>query len=161
MLGIIARTANNDLCSILENTDASPNDRAYLHRLQRFMLALLPRFVLTEPVLKDLSSITSEDKIQRQVSDRLIYSMRIACNLVLYARNLTANHGVEHGSAGVILQPMLNDPLASSLGKYQFSHYSEQNPTIGVVVQQLVNCVHHYHCEKVLNISSILNRLNN
>lgn len=121
------------------------------------MLALMPRFVLIEPVLKELSSNASTNKVQRQVSDRLIYSMQIACNLVLYARNITANHAIDHGSATVILQPTLNDPLASNYGsRYQFSHYSEQNPSIGVVIQQLVNCVHHYHCEKVSSCNFLI-----
>lgn len=149
--GLIARTANNDICSILESHDVSPNDRAYLHRIQRYMLALVPRFVLTEGVVKELSSGSSDGKVETQrTPDRLIYSMQVASNLALYTRNLTANHGVEHGSAQVIFQATLTDPLASNMGgKYQFSHYSEQNPSIGVIIQQLVNCVHYYHSEKV------------
>lgn len=112
------------------------------------MLALLPRFVLNESVVKELSSDTGE-KSSVQSSTRLVYSMEIAANLALYARNITANHGVEHGSASVLFQPTLHDPISTISGRYQYSHYSEQNPSIGVVIQQLMNCVNYYHKEKV------------
>lgn len=52
--GLIARTANQEISSIIDpNTNQDVG--AHLYRLQKLMLSLLPRFILSETMLKELS----------------------------------------------------------------------------------------------------------
>nr|XP_022904790.1 nuclear pore complex protein Nup205 [Onthophagus taurus] len=139
---LIARTANNDLITILDAEDSS----AYLHRLQKLMLNLLPKFILTETIIKELltHSPTVNDTTY-QTSERLLHAMKIVVNLMLYARNLVANHGIEHSGVGIIFQATLSE----SLNGQQTKGYNDHLPSLGVIMQHLINTVQYYHKEKI------------
>lgn len=117
--GLIARTANQDLSNFIES-NANQDLGAHLYRLQKLMLSLFPRFILSETTLKQiyktdshqqstLSFVNSSENIQK--SEQIRYFLQIACNLALYARNAIANHSADHRTTGVIFSPNINEGL--------------------------------------------------
>ncbi|XP_053673536.1 nuclear pore complex protein Nup205 [Anopheles nili] len=129
---LIARSANQE---IYELTDPNANQAfgMQLYRLQKFMLALLPRFIVSEQTLKDLhqnstlaqpyggagggigisssvnyssvlnNNVTGNDQKQRSL--HLKYFLEVAANLALYTRNCISNHVVDHRTINVLFSP--------------------------------------------------------
>ncbi|CAH0547709.1 unnamed protein product [Brassicogethes aeneus] len=147
---VLSRTANNDLINVLENPNIVHNNRAQLYRIQKLMLGLLPKFILSEDTVKRLMTITDRS-VLLQTSDRLLYAMQIMSNLLCYSRNIVANHGIEHSGVGVIFTPTLNDPLLTSnrLRNYSSTNQEQEQQSLGVIVQQLMSTVNYQHQEKV------------
>ena len=145
---IIARTANNDLVALLENVQISQDNRVHLHRIQKLMLALLPKFILTENVIKELLFDPQSEDCRFQTSTRLLHALRIISNVMLYSKNLTASHDVEHGGVGVIFHPTLNESMNNFNGK-QLKNFNEHLPSLGIIIQQLLHAVQYFHKEKV------------
>lgn len=145
---VLARTANNDLIAILENCDVPQDNRAYIYRIQKLMLALLSRFVLCENVVREL--LISEDNVitTYQTSNRLLYTLKIITNLLMYARNTIANNNIDHTAVGIIFPPTLSDSLSGCNGKI-YRNINDYTPSLGVIVQQLLNIVTYYHKEKI------------
>lgn len=52
--GLIARTANHDVGALID-LNSNQDMGAHLYRLQKLMLGLFPRFILSEATLKELS----------------------------------------------------------------------------------------------------------
>ncbi|EFA00605.1 nuclear pore complex protein Nup205 [Tribolium castaneum] len=148
LTSVIARTANNNLVNILENPDIVHDQRAHLFRIQKLTLALLPKFILTDEVVKELVNRQGERSHTFQTSERLLFAMQVMANLLSYSRNVVANHDVEHGGIGVIFQPTLKDPGLNSVDLKNGLNFNDQTPSLGVVVQQLINVVNHHHQEK-------------
>ncbi|XP_058121334.1 nuclear pore complex protein Nup205 [Anopheles ziemanni] len=127
---LIARAANQE---IYELTDPNAN-QAYsqqMFRFQKFMLALLPRFIVSEQTLKDLhqssmlaqpygsggvgigisSSVNAtlnngvNGNDQKHRSQHLKYFLEVAANLALYVRNCISNHVVDHRTINVLFSP--------------------------------------------------------
>lgn len=108
------------------------------------MLNLLPRFILNEPAVKDiLSKSTQENSFK--TSYKLLYVMQIISNILLYSRNLVANHDVKHGGVGVIFKPTLWSGFHESIGKQPLL---EQIPSLGVVFEHLIHTVRYQQKEK-------------
>ncbi|KAK9882396.1 hypothetical protein WA026_020918 [Henosepilachna vigintioctopunctata] len=140
---VLARTANNELINIMDNPELIQNNRAQLYRLQKLLLALLPKFILSDSVIRNLIHNASNNMLNTyQTSQRLLYGMQVICNLLSYSRSIVANHGVDHAGVGVIFEPNLNTTSTSH------SAY-EQTPSLGTVVQHLINAVNYHHQEKV------------
>ncbi|KAJ3635241.1 hypothetical protein MTP99_008161 [Tenebrio molitor] len=148
LTSVVARTANNNLVNILENPEIVHDQRAHLFRMQKLTLALLPKFILSDEVVKDLVNKPVERLHTFQTSERLLHAMQITSNLLAYARNVVANHDVEHGGIGVIFQPTLKDPGLHTMDLKNGSNFNEQAPSLGVVVQQLITIVSYHHQEK-------------
>ncbi|KAJ8943937.1 hypothetical protein NQ314_009601 [Rhamnusium bicolor] len=144
---VLSRTANNNLINVLENPNIPQNNRAQLYRLQKLMLSLLPKFILSDDVVKRLISHSSHMTSMFQTSERLLYAMQVMADLLSYSRNIVSNHGIEHSGVGVIFYPSLTDPLLNSFNTRRVSN--EQEPSLGVIVQQLINTVNYHHQEKV------------
>ncbi|CAH1968892.1 unnamed protein product [Acanthoscelides obtectus] len=147
LTSVLARTANNNLVNILENPNIVHNNRAKLFRIQKLMLALLPKFILSDDTVKRLLSASSSPALTFQTSDRLLYALQVMANLLFYARNIIANNGVEHGSIGVIFHPSLKDPLLSLYKKDSVN--TAEDMSLGIIVQQLISAVNYHHQEKV------------
>ncbi|PSN57904.1 hypothetical protein C0J52_00219, partial [Blattella germanica] len=110
LTGIIARSAYQEMCHVTA-ADLQAELSAQLHRIQNLMLALIPRFVVSESVLRELT-----------------------------------------GSATIATS---RTPAISGPDSRQTEHMADYYimgestaPGLGVVVQQLVRCVEHYHREK-------------
>uniref|UniRef100_A0A182QEW4 Nuclear pore complex protein Nup205 n=1 Tax=Anopheles farauti TaxID=69004 RepID=A0A182QEW4_9DIPT len=131
---LIARSANQE---IYELTDPNANQAfgMQLYRLQKFMLALLPRFIVSEQALKELhqSSLLAQpyagggigisssvnygnntlngggnaasENDQKQRSQHVKYFLEVAANLALYTRNCISNHVVDHRTINVLFSP--------------------------------------------------------
>lgn len=122
--GLIARTANQDISNLIDpNTNQDLG--AHLYRLQKLMLSLFPRFILSEATFKEMnklnltlevqnSSLSSgvNDENERQLkmkSQQIQYFLQIGCNLALYARNAIANHSADHRTTGVLFSPNISE----------------------------------------------------
>lgn len=122
--GLIARTANQDISNLIEpNTNQDLG--AHLYRLQKLMLNLFPRFILSEATLKEMNknSLALEshhnlsrmdtdavaDSQQKAKSQQIRYFLQVACNLALYARNAIANHSADHRTTGVLFSPSISE----------------------------------------------------
>lgn len=125
----------------LENQESLHDVRAQLYRIQKLMLALLPKFLLSRDIMKELTNHSSQED-----PGRLLHSFSIVSNIVTYARNLISTDSVNLSNLGVIFQPSLGHAL-TKLGR-QTEAFTDKSPTLGVIAQHLVNCVAHYHEEK-------------
>ena len=113
--GLIARTANQDITNLIEpNTNQDLG--AHLYRLQKLMLSLFPRFILSEATFKEMNktdaitaygtaNVSEQQKLKAQ---QVKYFLEIAANLALYARNAIANHSADHRATGVLFAPNIN-----------------------------------------------------
>lgn len=116
--GLIARTANQDISNLIEpNTNQDLG--AHLYRLQKLMLNLFPRFILSENTMKEMvkanldpnhsQTILTMDAQQKLKSQQTQYFLQVACNLALYARNAIANHSADHRTTGVLFSPVISE----------------------------------------------------
>ena len=118
-----------EMCHV-SAADPRVETSSQIRRIQNLMLALLPRFVVSESTLRELmgsTSITSSrppvisgsDSRQTEPiagEDKMEAVQRffqVACHLVLYARNIVASHGVDHRASSVIFKPSLAESLSS------------------------------------------------
>jgi nuclear pore complex protein Nup205 len=102
--GIIARAANQGVSNLIdaqENQDLG----AHLYRLQKLMLTLFPRFLLTDKMLKE--KMQNIDENVRASHMKCI--LEVATNLALYARNSVTNHSVDHRVTSVLFAPTINE----------------------------------------------------
>lgn len=74
------------------------------------------------------------DKTSFQTSDRLVYGLQIAANLVWYPRNVIANNDIEHEEVGVIFYPSLYDPQLHVMQSHSIGYINEQEPSLGKFV---------------------------
>jgi hypothetical protein len=98
-----------------------------LHRIQKLMLGLLSRFVVSESLLRELTGFTSisstrtlaasgpdaqqtEPTAGEDKMEAVLRFFQVACHLVLYARNIIASHGVDHRASTVIFKASLVEP---------------------------------------------------
>lgn len=147
LTSVIARSAN------LEIKQASQEQSVQLFRLQRIMLTLLPRFVLSDALMRnmppnkkvvDVYNSIIEEKNNEIKANRLIKIVEIACNLCLYSRNVIANNSVDHHSVGVLFLPCLYDNISSGSEKSAGYGNLEQGPNIGILIKQLSYSIQYF-----------------
>lgn len=100
---------------------------SHLRRIQKLMLALLSRFVVSEALLRELTgsatvstartpAVSGSDAQQTETMagkdkmEAVLHFFQVACHLVLYARNIVASHGVDHRASTVIFKASLAEP---------------------------------------------------
>lgn len=147
LTAVLSRTANNDLIAILENHNVPQDNRAYLYRIHKLVLTLLQRFVLTESNIRELLS-GNDGVTTYQTSERLLHTLKIITNLLMFARNAVENNGIDHSAVGIIFQPSLADSFGAYNGK-GCRNINDHCPSLGTIVQQLLNMVNYYHKEKI------------
>lgn len=111
--GIIARVANQDLTT-LHDPHLNQDLGAHLFRLQKLMLTLFPRFIITEKLRKEIHQAEARkehESGEKQKQSRLIFILQIASNIALYARNSISNHSADHRSVNVLFSPNISDDL--------------------------------------------------
>nr|CAD7417924.1 unnamed protein product [Timema poppensis] len=145
---IISRASQQDVWLVCEPENAGATQ---LQRMQQLMLALFPSFVVSQALFQELSG-TQEggDAHNSEVVKSVLWFFRIACNLVLFARNIVASQGVDHRATRVIFRPTLGETRTVEMrfrGEFHNSGSSDP-PNLGVVVKQLVQCVEHHIREK-------------
>lgn len=126
--GLIARSANQDISNLIE-PNTSQDLGAHLYRLQKLMMNLFPRFIVSESTIKEMNKTnliahdsqlnmsrsfslnSGGDNQQKAKTLQNKYFLQIACNLALYARNAIANHSADHRATGVLFSPSISDGL--------------------------------------------------
>lgn len=186
--GLIARTANQEYAELSADeqgglgatTEQHRDLGAHLYRLQKLMLALWPRFVLSPVTLKELSktlntassptsSSSSNFGDAAARSERIVCCLRIGANLALYARNAIANHAADHRTVSVLfapggvaeatsLQNGAGAPLSSSSATTPAAGSLDAAPSIGLVVAQLRSTVEYWTKEKHAHDGLLLQR---
>ncbi|XP_075229968.1 nuclear pore complex protein Nup205 isoform X2 [Lycorma delicatula] len=149
LTGVIARATNQSVRKKVaeESEDAAAmlESTSHFHRIQKLMLTLLGQFVISDSVLKDVANSADIERNKPQKRGEAINCfLQITANLVLYARNLVVSTGVDRRVTSVVLHPTLLDPLLAERKDVGLSGEA----SLGVIVQQLVQCVKHYHSEK-------------
>ncbi|KAL9696163.1 hypothetical protein quinque_015448 [Culex quinquefasciatus] len=147
---LIARAANQEIYNLI-TPNANQDLRAHLHRLQKLMLTLLPRFTLSEQTLKELNQTILTHSTERERSAHLRYILQIAANLALYARNSISNHAVDHRTISVLFSPQIGE---SHQGQGETASHS-----LNIVVVQLKHSVEYYNRER-LSLESMLRQRN-
>ncbi|XP_052893264.1 nuclear pore complex protein Nup205 [Anopheles moucheti] len=159
---LIARSANQE---IYELTDPNANQAfgMQLYRMQKFMLALLPRFIVSEQNLKELhqssmivhpygsggmgisSSVnfgsalnnnTASGHDQKQRSQYVKYFLEVAANLALYTRNCISNHVVDHRTINVLFSPHYNPDGSTAAGTAGSTPTKATAPTSLALIRQ-------------------------
>lgn len=124
--GLIARSANQEISNLIE-PNANQDLGAHLYRLQKLMLNLIPRFVLSDTTVKEMNKMNliahdsqlnmsrsfslkcPSDNQQKAKTLQMKYFLQIASNLALYARNAIANHSADHRATGILFSPTFNE----------------------------------------------------
>lgn len=139
---VIARTAHNDLLGVLDSEVESQNIRSLLFRIQKLMLSLLSKFILNATTIKEL--LKGHETVFK-TSKRLLLTMQVTANLLLYSRNIIANHGIDHGAVGVVFQPSLKDTQHDST---RFLETHVRSPSLRVIFEHLIHTVRYQQQEK-------------
>lgn len=139
--GVIARTSR-----FVDSKQNQDELISFFNRIQKLMLALYPRFILTESCLRDITSGCNDREDEK--SSRLLNCLQISCNLVLFARHRILNQGIDHRSSHVIFPPTLNESPTNEF-RHQYNKIVDQSPGLGVVIKQLTQSVQHFHREKL------------
>ncbi|GAB0093387.1 Nuclear pore complex protein Nup205 [Sergentomyia squamirostris] len=138
LTGLVARTASSALSTeVNSNQDLA----AQLYRLQKQMMTLFPRFILSESVLKKINECHSEES-KRMKHVHLF--LQITANLMLYARNSIYNHSVDHRSTSILFSPNISEGMQSFDGR---NNTLEVSPNLGIIITQLKCIVQHYRRE--------------
>ncbi|KAK4877381.1 hypothetical protein RN001_009887 [Aquatica leii] len=144
LTSIIARTAKSDMTYIHERTDGLQDNRSRLYRIQKLILALFPKFVLSKEVIRDLL-LNPQDAVTFQTSQRLLLAFQIISNLTTYARNIITNNDVGEANIYAIFHPSLGNTFIGFNSKA-----TEKSHNLGIIVEHLVTTVNYYHEEKTM-----------
>lgn len=111
---IIARVNNQEISTFVDPS-ANQDLGAHLYRLQKLMLTLFPRFIITDKLLKDINQIEARNNFgvanEKNKALHLKYVFQIASNLALYARNSIMNNSTDHKTVNVLFSPNITDAL--------------------------------------------------
>lgn len=148
--GLIARVANQNISDMIDPS-GNHDVGAHLYRLQKLMMTLFSRFIVTDanmneshrPVNSMMMQVDNDDVAERQKALRRKTFLQVAANIALYARNCIANHSVDHRTAKVLFS-VSGDSFHS-----RDATTIETSPDLNVVVSQLKNCVEFYNREKL------------
>ncbi|RZF40837.1 hypothetical protein LSTR_LSTR003347 [Laodelphax striatellus] len=149
LTGVIARSTNMSIKKrITEGTEeiiAALESTSHFHRIEKLMLTLLGQFIVTDEQMKDIANAADRDSNNAQKKSELVNTyLQVAANLLMYARNLVVSTGADRRVTSVVLQPILLDPLGPESRNVTLN----REASLGVVVQQMVLSVKHYHREK-------------
>ncbi|KAF5282238.1 hypothetical protein FQA39_LY17658 [Lamprigera yunnana] len=140
---VIARTAKSDMTYIHERTDGLQDNRSRLYRIQRLMLALLPKFLMSSDTIKDLL-LNPQDTMTFQTSPRLLLAFQVLSNLLTYIRNIITDSDVRGNKFYPVFEPTLVEHMSFNLKK------NNQTYNLGIIVQHLLTIVTYYHEEKTM-----------
>ncbi len=150
---LVARASNQEITNMID-PNANHDIGAHLYRLQKLMLTLFPRFVLSEQIFKEICqpdnlNVTQSMQLANEKGKALHVQtfLQIAANLALYARNCIANNSIDHRTTKVLFSASINEGIHRN--ETRGGGTIEASPNLGVVVSQLKNCVEYYNREKL------------
>ena len=143
--GIIARTNNQELSTLTEANNQEIS--AHIYRLQKLILALIPRFIVNEATIKEMTKPANllGDSSESKIAMHIKYFLEVASNLMLYCRNAVANHSADHRAANIIFSPSVNETMQRT---ERGGGSIEMSPSLGVSVNQLRNTVEYHNKQK-------------
>ena len=163
------------MCHV-NSCDPRAETSSQIRRIQNLMLALLPRFVVSESILRELtgsSNITSsrhptigvtgsrqtETTAGEDKMEAIQGFFQVACHLVLYARNIVSSHGVDHRASSVIFKPSLAESLSTerrprgnvihSLVKNMLTRWKESDTYLATVSR------HHWSPQIAMKVDKV------
>ncbi|KAK7872950.1 hypothetical protein R5R35_004260 [Gryllus longicercus] len=155
--GIIARVSHHVVDGNSDFEDARMNTN-YAAHVQSWMLELMRHFRLSEGVVRELrgsppspitgsssENLSAQNETQRE--DSVLQFLQVACNLVLFARNIVAGKGLDRKIRTPLFTPQLEE-FFSEPGKKEMEEKEVVCPPLGLVVEQLVQCVGYHQREK-------------
>lgn len=105
---LIARVTNPELSNLID-PQVNQDLGAHLYRLQKLMLTLFPRFVITPKLLKELNQHTNKiyHSNEKNKAAHTKYVLEVSANLALYVRNSISNYIVDHRTVKVLFSPTI------------------------------------------------------
>ncbi|XP_034945477.1 nuclear pore complex protein Nup205 [Chelonus insularis] len=160
LTGVIARSANIDMYQLVEkelNIDISKQDsfpdntgmrelRAHLFRLQKLMVSLLSKFSDNKPPL-------GSNVLERDHQLEVHYSsIKIAANVLLYARNQMQHTHMNQKIRNLLFEPFLNKSNIKDIARREGS-----GVTIGAIVNMLISTTNLLYFE-LSNLDSLIKK---
>ncbi|XP_061177614.1 nuclear pore complex protein Nup205-like isoform X2 [Saccostrea echinata] len=119
-------------------------------RIERQMLALMPKYCISERVNKQLKLLESDESTRgRDLSSELaVVFLEVSSNVTSYCRAVISTSGPTSQFSRVLFRPSLDEALARDLGSTDDTSFlsisTVQAPSLGVVVYQLRQCATHF-----------------
>lgn len=155
LTSVIARSSNQQVFSSVSSETALQESVVSVYRIQKLMLALFPRFTLSDGLLRDMTensknifNLNDDETNPDSGINRVSLYFKVMSNLTCYARKITASHGVDHGSIGAVFRPVLSSGSLDRRGQWA-NQSSDTSPHLGILIQQLVASVMHFNREKL------------
>nr|XP_022290304.1 nuclear pore complex protein Nup205-like [Crassostrea virginica] len=119
-------------------------------RIERQMLALMPKYCMCESINKQLRLLESDESTHRKdLSSQLaVVFLEVSANITSYCRAIISTSGPTAQLCRVLFRPSLEEALAKDLGSTDDASFlssgTVQSPSLGVVVYQLRQCANHF-----------------
>ncbi|XP_061392742.1 nuclear pore complex protein Nup205-like [Musca vetustissima] len=113
--GVIARTFNQETLSLI-NMDATGDIGINLYRVQKLMLSIYLRFIVSDENFKEMLKPENAlyDQSDENQSLHIKYFLEIAANLTLFCRNIITNNSADHRTNGLLFSPHMNETVHSN-----------------------------------------------
>ncbi|XP_064596049.1 nuclear pore complex protein Nup205-like [Liolophura sinensis] len=147
--------------------------KGHVARIQRQMLALLPKYCLSERMIKQLEGVRTRGQRQEEEDKKteiMLCVQEITANVMSFCRSLISSSGNSAKYCRILFGPSLEEALARDLRTfedYQSSTLSPiQTPNLGLVVFHLRRCTnqfmsvydnHQEHLRKLQSLADLTN----
>ncbi|XP_063238890.1 nuclear pore complex protein Nup205 [Bacillus rossius redtenbacheri] len=127
--------------------DISPSEQQPdLERTRKQMLCLFSRFLMWEGLR------------QWHSQERVLHFFQTACHATQFARYIVTRCATRAHAVGIVFRPVLADANRVHTDAWAAGGGRGEVPTLGSVVQQLVQCVDHHHRERA-SLEALGNKL--
>lgn len=119
-------------------------------RIERQMLALMPKYCMCERINKQLKVLESDESSRKKdlSSELAVVFLEVSANVTSYCRAIISTSGPTSQVCRVLFRPSLEEALAKDLGSKEdvsfMSSGTVQAPSLGLVVYQLRQCANHF-----------------
>uniref|UniRef100_T1JB70 Partial AB-hydrolase lipase domain-containing protein n=1 Tax=Strigamia maritima TaxID=126957 RepID=T1JB70_STRMM len=137
---VVARAAAVEYSDDLDQT-ITIEIQSHVKRLQRFMIALLQRYALTDSIKLSVISDGVSGFIQNEMQIRLL---EVLSGTVLYCRSVVTPPGDDRRLCPIIFLPNLNEAIskdALDVEDFRVMLSIPRTPNLGVVVYHLQKCL--------------------
>ncbi|KAL3882663.1 hypothetical protein ACJMK2_028981 [Sinanodonta woodiana] len=141
-----ANSQGDEASEFSEVDTAAIEFRGHRARIQRQMIALLPKYCLSERMNKQLKTLEGkETREKKNLKEEItIAFLEVATNVTTYCRAIVSNSGPSAQYCQILFGPSLEEAMSKDLrGSDEFSLSSlspAQSPNLGVIVYQIKQC---------------------
>uniref|UniRef100_A0A1A9WFW1 Nuclear pore complex protein Nup205 n=1 Tax=Glossina brevipalpis TaxID=37001 RepID=A0A1A9WFW1_9MUSC len=141
--GIIARTFVQETVS-LRNLEFINDVGVNFHRIQKLMLTVLTRFIVSDSNFKDMMKpeTTTYEPNEENKALHMKYFLEIAANVILYCRNMVTTNSADHKPNGFLFSPNFVD--VQNRGDSTINNQYN----LSIITNQLKGSVEYYHSQK-------------